>query len=97
MISTLALGEFLAHRVSVRLLGRSTTTRVATCELILYGKNDMNIDDGDSENIVIQDSEDGSGNTGARTAGSGGRRRDKNFFTTLLQIKSSFIPLESAD
>jgi hypothetical protein len=36
----------------------------------------MNIDDGDSENIVIQDSEDGGGNTGARTAGSGGRRRD---------------------
>jgi hypothetical protein len=36
----------------------------------------MNTDDGDSENIVIQDSEDGGGNTGARTAGSGGRRRD---------------------
>lgn len=36
----------------------------------------MNIDDGDSENIVIQGSEDGSRNTGARTAGSGSRRRD---------------------
>jgi hypothetical protein len=36
----------------------------------------MNIDDGDNENIVIQDSEDGSGSMDAKTAGSGGRRRD---------------------
>lgn len=36
-------------------------------------EKDMNIDDGDSENIVTRD---GGGNTGARVAGSGSRRRD---------------------
>jgi len=48
----------------------------------------MNIDDGDSENIVIQDSEDGGGNTGARTAGSGSRRRDPD---------SAYIPDPDAE
>ena len=59
-------------------------TRVDT----IHSRNDMNIDDGDSENIVIQDSEDGGGNTGARTAGSGGRRRDPD---------SAYIPDPDAE
>jgi hypothetical protein len=37
-------------------------------------RDGMKTDDCESENIVVQDSEDGGGNTGARMAGSGGRR-----------------------
>lgn len=36
----------------------------------------MDIDDSDSENIVIQNDGDGGGNIGAKTAGSGGKRSD---------------------
>ena len=48
----------------------------------------MNIDDGDTENIVTRDSEDGAGNTGARAAGSGSRRRDPD---------SAYIPDPDAE
>jgi hypothetical protein len=48
----------------------------------------MDIDDCDSENFVIQDSNDGGGNTGARAAGSGGRRRDPD---------SAYIPDPDAE
>lgn len=48
----------------------------------------MNIDDGGSENLVIRDSDDGAGNTGARVAGSAGRRRDPD---------SAYIPDPDAE
>jgi hypothetical protein len=52
------------------------------------GKNDMNIDNSDAENVVLQKDGDGDGDTGAQSARSGGRRKDPDpAFTPGLEFE----------